>query len=156
MAFKGVNKAVMACVVSLMFGAGSARAQSEGSAEMSLLPLASVAGAVAVVGASATAGVMAVSALPIALSVTGAVLVVKAVEVSARGTVYVLERASDGARVSVAVSAQAAQASALAVGSAVEVGLLTAGVVLSAAGKVLAFIPNEVGQALVHNERVAF
>ena len=30
------------------------------------------------------------------------------------------------------------------------------GIVLSAAGEVLAFIPNAMGQALLHNERVVF
>ena len=60
-------------------------AQSEVSAAsaLSALPCA-VAGAVVLI--------------PVALSVAGAVLVVKAVEVGARGSVCVLERTSDGAR----------------------------------------------------------
>jgi hypothetical protein len=70
--------------------------------------------------------------------------------------VYLLERASDGARVSIELSGQAAQAASLAVGTAVVVGVFSAGVVLSAAGEVLAFIPNAVGRSLLHNERVAF
>eukprot|EP01034_Spumella_vulgaris_P041787 gene41787-51787_t len=76
-----------------------AHANSEASAVLSLLPVASV---VAVAGGASAAG-GAVVALPAALSVTGAALVVKSVEASAAGTLYVLERASDGARVSVEV-----------------------------------------------------
>jgi hypothetical protein len=108
------------------------------------MPLASV-----VVGTSATAG--AVLAVPVVLSTAGAVLVVKAVEVSARGTVYVLERASDGAAASVEVVGRGAS---VAVGTSVTVGVIGAGVVLSAAGEVIAFIPNALGRALLHNEQV--
>ena len=76
-------------------GRSASPAHSEASAALSLLPVASVVG---VAGAgSAVAG--AAVALPVALSATGAVLSVKAVEGSAIGTVYLLERASDGAQV---------------------------------------------------------
>jgi hypothetical protein len=125
--------------------AAPARAHNELSAlsALSALPLASVVGT-----ASAAAG--AVVIVPAALSTAGAVLVVKSVEASARSTVYLLERASDGARVSV----EAAHHSALAVGTAVTVSVIGAGVVLSAAGEAIAFIPNALGQALLHNERL--
>ena len=72
--------------------ANPARAQSEASAALSMLPVASVVGTASV--ASAAAG--AVVTVPAALSVGGAVLTVRAVEASAVGTVYLLERASDG------------------------------------------------------------
>ena len=62
---------------------------SEASAALSLLPVASVVGAASAVGASATA----VVAVPAALSVGGSMLTVIAVEASADGTVYLLERA---------------------------------------------------------------
>lgn len=110
---------------------------------ISALPIASVVGT-----ASLAAG--AVVVLPVALSTAGAVLVVRSVRASAHGTVYLLERASDGARVSVQVAGQAA----LAVGSAVTVSVIGAGVLLSAAGELLAFIPNAMGEALLHNERL--
>lgn len=96
----------------------------------------------------------AVVALPVALSAAGTVLVVKSVEASATGTVYVLERASDGARVSVAVASRGATAVSAGVGSAVTVSVVGAGTVLWASGEVLAFIPNTVGQALMHNQRL--
>ena len=39
-------------------------------------------------------------------------------------------------------------------GAAVVVSVIGAGTLLSAAGEVIAFIPNEIGKALLHNERV--
>ena len=71
-----------------------AQAQSDASVALSLMPVASVVVAASAVGASATAAV----AVPAALSVGGSTLTVIAVEASADGTVYLLERASDGAR----------------------------------------------------------
>jgi len=127
----------------------TARAQSEASAlsALSVLPVASV-----VTGASVMAG--AALALPVALSTAGAVLVVRTVEASARGTVVLLERVSDGAQASVEIAGRRVEAVSLAVGSAVTVSVLGAGVLLSIAGEVLAFIPNALGQALLHNERL--
>ena len=125
-------------------------AQSQASAALSLLPLASVVG-VASVGAGAS-GV--VAALPIALTTAGAVLTVKAVQASAQGAVYVLERASDGAQASIVLTGRAVGASAHAVGTAVECSVTATGTVLSVAGEVLAFVPNARGRALLHHERL--
>jgi hypothetical protein len=74
--------------------AGPAQAQSEvsGFSDPSGLPLASV-----LIGGTATGASL---VAPVVLSAAGALFVVKAVEVGALSTVYVLERASDGARVS--------------------------------------------------------
>ena len=104
----------------------------------------------------------ALSALPIAVSVAapvmllsaGVTLTVVAVEASAAGTVWVLERASDGARMSVTLGAQAAGGLSLAAGTAVVVSTFSAGWVLSVAGRAIAYIPNEIGTALLYNERV--
>ena len=104
----------------------------------------------------------ALSALPIAVSVVapvallsaGAMLGVVAVEATSAGTVWVLERASDGARASVKLSAQAAGGASVLAGTAVLVTAMSTGWVLSAAGRAIAFIPNELGAALLHNERV--
>ena len=73
---------------------------------------------------------------------------------SAIGTVWVLERASDGARATLHFSGHVAQGAALSIGGAVAVTALTSGYVLSAAGNAIAFIPNEIGRALLHNERI--
>ena len=147
-----LTQTFLAASLALAFAAGPARAQSEASLVLSALPVASVVG----VAGSAAAGAVAVSALPVALTVSGAVLVVKTVEVSARGTVIVLERASDGARASVELSGRAASGASVLVGQSAVVTVIGAGVLLSAAGEVLCFIPNELGRALLHNERLTY
>jgi hypothetical protein len=104
----------------------------------------------------------ALSALPIAVSVTapvvvlsaGATLTVVAVQASAVGTVWVLERASDGARATLTLSAQAARGLSVAAGTVVVVTAVSTGWVLSTASEAIAFIPNEIGAALLYNERV--
>ena len=104
----------------------------------------------------------ALSMLPVAISVAapalflsaGAMLTVVAVEASAAGVVCVLERASDGARASITLSAQAAGSLSVAAGTVVLVSAFSAGWVLSAAGRAIAYIPNEIGAALLYNERV--
>ena len=109
---------------------------------------------------SAVSEASAISMLPVAVSVAapamllsaGAVLTLVAVESTARGTVWVLERASDGVRVSVNFAGQVLGGAA--VGAAVAVTVIGSGYVLSAAGQAIAFIPNEIGAALLHNERV--
>ena len=104
----------------------------------------------------------ALSMLPVAVSVaapamllsTGAVLTVVAVEASATGTVWVLERASDGVRATVHWGSHAAGAVSVAVGTGVLVTAMSTGWVLSAAGRALAIIPNELGASLLYSERI--
>ena len=67
---------------------------------------------------------------------------------------YVLKNVADGTSAVVKVSGQAAGALSVGVGTVVQTSVIGAGVILSAAGKVLAFIPNEIGKALMHNERL--
>jgi hypothetical protein len=98
------------------------------------------------------------SMLPVAVSVAapamvisaGAALTVVAVEASASGTVWMLERASDGARATI----QLAGYSVAGVGTVLLATAVTAGWVLSAAGEAVLFIPNELGTALLYNERI--
>lgn len=102
------------------------------------------------------------SALPVAVSVAapamllvgGAALTVVSIQASATGTVWVLERAADGARATLQFSGRVAGASLAAVGSAVLVTALSTGWLISAAGHAIAFVPNEIGASLLHNERV--
>lgn len=111
---------------------------------------------------SSASDVSALSALPVAVSVAapavllsgGVLLTVVAVEASGTGTVWLLERASDGARMSVTLAASAVGGLSLAAGTAVTVSAVGAGWVLSMAGKAIAFVPNEIGKALLYNERV--
>jgi hypothetical protein len=91
-----------------------------------------------------------VVAAPVALLSGGVVLTVVAVQASATGTVWVLERASDGARASV----QLAGGAAMALGTGLVVTAVSTGWVLSAASEAVAFIPNEIGASLLYNERV--
>ena len=91
------------------------------------------------------------SAAPVAVFSSGVILTVSAVDVSATGATWVLERAADGARASVRFAGK----TSVAVGTSVAVTALAAGYVLSVAGQAVAFIPNEVGTALLHNERVS-
>ena len=98
------------------------------------------------------------SALPVAVSVAApaavlsgvATLTVVSVTAVAEGTVWVLERASDGARISVRFAGNVVVAS----GTVCALSVIATGTVISAAGHVIAFIPNEVGKSLLYNERV--
>jgi len=104
----------------------------------------------------------AISALPVAVSLAApamllagaAALTVVSVQASVTGTVWVLERASDGARATLEFSGRATGASLATAGSAVLVTALSTGWLISAAGHAIAFVPNQIGASLLHNERV--
>ena len=89
-------------------------------------------------------------AAPVGLLVSGVVLTVVAVEAASGVTVWVLERASDGVQASVQLSAGASAV----VGASVVVSAVATGWVLSVAGEAIAFVPNALGEALLHNERI--
>lgn len=111
---------------------------------------------------SAASELSALSMLPVALSVaapvgllvSGAAFTVVAVEAASGATVWVLERASDGARASVTLGSAVVGGVSVAAGTVVLCTAMSAGWVLSAAGKAIAYIPNELGRALLHNERI--
>lgn len=100
----------------------------------------------------------AVSLLPVAMLAAapafilsgGMILTVVSVQASATSTVWMLERASDGARLSLTVAGN----SVAVAGAAVIVTAVSAGWVLSTAAKAIAFVPNEIGASLLYNERV--
>ncbi len=134
------RKLLLATLLSAaLLAAGTARAHREAASEASVLS-----------GLSVAVSVVA----PAGLIVSGAAFTVVAVTAVAEGTLWVLERASDGARFSVTLSAASVGAASLAVGTAVTVVACSTGWVLSAAGRAIAFIPNELGKALLYNERV--
>jgi hypothetical protein len=134
---KKVRRAALALAASLVFAApaGAQSSISEASA-LSVLPI-----AVSV-------------AAPVAILSTGAALSLVAVEATSTGVVWVLERASDGARASVRVVGHGVAGASIAAGTVVVATALGTGWVLSAAGEAIAFIPNEVGRALLHHERI--
>jgi len=132
--------------IALSLALSSAQAQSE----LSMISAAPVVLSVTAVSATGAA----ISIAPAALLSAGTALVVVSVEVVGGATVWLLERASDGARISLRTSGQLAKGVVVSTGTAVAVSVIGAGVVLSAAGEVIAFIPNEIGKALLHNEQV--
>ncbi|MGQ3053225.1 MAG: hypothetical protein ACT6S0_15715 [Roseateles sp.] len=125
-----------------------ATAQSEISLAVSAAPVVLSMGAVSATG-------VALSAIPAGMLSAGVTLAVVSVEVVGSATVWVLERASDGARISLRTAGRLAEGVVVSTGAAVVVSVIAAGTVLSATGHVIAFIPNEVGKALLHNEQVS-
>lgn len=81
--------------------------------------------------------------------------VVKGVQASANGTVYVLEKISDGARGSVTISGNVSGAASVGMGESVRFVATSAGMLLVSAGKVLAIIPNELGKALMKSDKLS-
>ena len=112
-----------------------ARAHGGGSSELSQLSLLPIA---------------VVVAAPSVLLSGVATLTVVSVEAGTQGSVWVLERGSDGARIVLRLAGGAS----VVVGTTVVVTAVSAGAVLSVAGQAIAFVPNEVGKALMHHERV--
>lgn len=129
------GRPMAAALLTLALTALPAQAQRGGASELSALSALPVAVSVA---------------LPAGLLVAGASFTVVAVESLSDATVWVLERASDGARFSLRL---AGEASAV-VGTGVVVSAVAAGWVLSAAGEALCFVPNERGRSLMHDERI--
>jgi len=117
-------------------------------------------------GDAALSQASALSALPIAVSVAapsvvgaavlsaGAAFTVVSVQVLAEGTVWVLQRASDGARVVLRCAGKAVGGASMAAGVAVTVAAISGGWLLSTAIEVIAFVPNELGKALLHHEQI--
>ena len=95
------------------------------------------------------------AALPVVLVAGAGSVVVTGVEASAEGTVWVVENVADGVKGSICFAGNAVGASAVAVGTVVVVTVVATGRVLSAAGHVIAFIPNEIGRSLSYNQRVS-
>jgi hypothetical protein len=98
--------------------------------------------------------VAALSIAPALLLSAGAALTVIAVEKTAEGSEWVVERASDGARASLHVSGDLVGGASLALGSAITMTAVSAGCILSSAGRAIAFVPNEIGAALLYTRKL--
>lgn len=98
---------------------------------------------------------IAASAPALVLS-AGVQLTVVAVTASATGTVWVLERASDGTRIVLRVSGDAARGASIGAGTAIGVTVLSAGWLLTSGGEALCYVPNERGLALMHHQRLTY
>ncbi|MBL8383248.1 MAG: hypothetical protein JNM90_09250 [Burkholderiales bacterium] len=81
--------------------------------------------------------------------------VVTALETVGESTVVVLRDAAGAATASLQVAGALAGGASLAVGSAVEVVSQASGQLLVASGRVIAFLPNELGRALVGSSPTA-
>lgn len=130
--------APLAAFIVLLSHAGLAQA---GQSELSHASESLSVGSVVVVGGA------------LSLAGGGVSLIVKSVEVLADGVQVVLEGVSQAGTVSLKFSGKAADGLSLAVGSTVETLVLSTGTALVASGIVLAFIPNEIGRALLYHER---
>jgi len=103
------------------------------------------------------------SLVPVAISVTLPVVlvagvgsvVVTGVQASAEGTVWVVENVADGVKGSICFAGHVVGGVSVAVGTVITVTAVATGMVLSAAGHVIAFIPNEIGRSLSYNQRVS-
>ena len=94
-------------------------------------------------------------ALPVVLVAGVGSVVVTGVEASADGAVWVVENVADGVKGSICFAGRAVGTVSLAVGTVITVTAVGTGMLLSAAGHVIAFVPNEIGRTLSYNERVS-
>ncbi|WP_348944175.1 hypothetical protein ABHF33_11945 [Chitinibacter sp. FCG-7] len=75
--------------------------------------------------------------------------------VGAEAVTVTVENAADGSRYLIRLSGKAVQELGLAVGSSIKAVSETTGYALIASGKLVAFIPNEIGQALLGQSKVS-
>lgn len=106
----------------------------------------------------AASPVISIRGQPFEGSTTGALgsalVVVGISQSTANGLHVIFEKAADGSKATVAISADLAKSVGLAVGSTVDAVSEAAGYSLVYSGKLLAFIPNAAGLALLHHERI--
>ena len=94
-------------------------------------------------------------ALPVVLVAGVGSIVVTGVQASAEGTVWVVENVADGVKGSICFAGHVVGGVSVAVGTVITVTAVATGMVLSAAGHVIAFVPNEIGRSLSYNQRVS-
>ena len=130
-----------AAAFSLAFVAGPPRAQSEAGPVdgLSALPIASVA----------------TTSLPAIFAAGGSAFRIESVEVGAFATLYTMERLSDGARVRVEVGTRGVQRQPIARGAIVKAVAVSTGLVLTSGSQAIAYVPNALGRAVLHNQRLA-
>lgn len=88
-----------------------------------------------------------------AMAASGAI-VVASVQVAGDASTVVLTGSADGVSATLRLSGEVVEGASLVAGTSVGLVALSTGYLLVAAGKVLAFIPNEIGRALLHHSRV--
>ena len=83
--------------------------------------------------------------------VGGSQFVVESVHATAEGTVLILRGASQAARISLQVVGNSVVSAATFAGTVLTVSATAAGHILHAGGEVVAFVPNSLGQTLIHS-----
>lgn len=115
-------------------------------------------GAISIV-ASPAASVQDGSAGPVGpslMGLTGSYLIVEGSVLAGKDIVeYTMEGVKNGARISVQVPKTVMEKTGASVGTTVELVSHTTGAILVTSGKVLAFIPNTIGETLLHQEKVS-
>ena len=81
-------------------------------------------------------------------------VVVTGMETVADGSVLALKGASDAGAASIKLSGEAARGLSLAAGTVLDVVAVSTGHALLLSGKIIAYIPNEIGKSLLHHTRV--
>lgn len=99
---------------------------------------------------NASAAVVMGSLLVVAV---GGSVVAQSVDTVADGTVVVLKNVADGSTATVKLSGDGAKGLSRLAGQSVTVTATASGHVLIAAGKVIAFIPTEIGKGLLHHSQ---
>ena len=126
---------------SLVHAADASQDVSTGAASMAASPLASVSGHP--LGAST-------------FFVIGATFVVVGIGTMVGDSIsVVVQNTVDGSKAVVQTSASAAREVGVSVGSAVNVVAESTGYTLITAGKILAFVPNEIGKELLHQSKLS-
>ena len=126
---------ICSLVAAPAFAQNASQASTHASRDLSLLTGSVVVGTLSVVAA-------------------GSVVTVQAVEQVGESVVVILKGASDAATASVKVAANSVGGVSLFVGQTIQVVAEASGQALYASGKLIAFIPNELGRSLVHHSRV--
>jgi len=134
-----ITAATLALSLTLVF-TSPARAQSEVSA--------------ASVGASMLSGII-VTGSPDALANASGRFVVSAIDVVGASGTVVLKGVSDAAEVSVRVPAQMLSEAGVSIGTTVTAIADGSGTLLTAGGRVLCYVPNQVGRSLLGSSRTS-
>lgn len=150
----GVMKRSQYCMaalllVSLQGWAGSL--EMNPSEKVSIGMLSIVTAPIGMIGGSATGKPVQGAMLPV---IGSALVVTGIVESGATGVKVLLESVMTGSKLALDMSRSAFQASGTVVGTSVQASATASGTVLVVSGKVLAFIPNTVGEALLEHSHV--
>ena len=104
---------------------------------------------VSAVSVGVSVGSVVLEALP-----EGSELVVESVTALGKVSRVVVHASANGARASFEVTTELVGELSLATGKVVTVSANTAGCLITASGKVIAFVPNELGRSLVHHREL--